>query len=1028
MFDIRGSQQLIMSPKADRLLFVALIIAVLFHGSALVHNVDKTYDAFVHIFFADHYARSWFEPWEYRWYTGFPVTSYPPLSHQLIALLSKIGGLKFGFMVVILSALCFFIVGIYRFSQLWVSKRSAGYAALFAVVASSIMQTIHIYGQLPTMIGIACLTNALPEVYGYFRTSQRRYLVSGLVILGVTVASHHVTTIFGMVFFIAPIVATALLDEVGVKGSFFNVAKDAIVLAFKKWKLFFTFFVIAGVEIVFIIFPYWFWSKTDPITQVSIPHGSRDSFIEVTSSGLMFFIIPLGFTLLMLPYIFRSLYIRRNIFLALSFSLLLLLGTGGTTPIPKLLLGKNAFEILTLDRFTFWASVIAIPFVGDFFRRLVEGDVRERVISRYGKKMYRFTSILMISLVGFQALFIADFHNFRALQPQSVDVQPILSFLERDQHDRWRFMTLGFGDQMAWLSANTSALSIDGNYHSARRVPEMTTQPLERLENSKFKGIQGIGSLQQFLTIPEKYHLKFIFSNDKFYDPILYFAGWERVQRLENGIMVWQKHDVPPLPTVLPQKEMPVVQKRMWGILPLFAFVVMLAVLFYYRGVFLISAFSSIENIGYNPQKGNRWLFGWMITVLTIAGGFWLKSLFTSYQKDPILLLKAYYNALDFKYFKEAHEFFPPHSISFDDYVLQLSVRDGLLASYGKLESFSEKILEKQPNRMRVLAITDWVTPLERLHQEVEHTVVKIGEKWFIEPPLFDQTIPPDEHIEKGVLGLHSQGKRKITTATTEHDDILDRPELHILSAKLMKIDSQYVVVGEVQNIDHLPAHLTIEAQLFDNQSRKLVSYNAKYATMHNVLPKETVPFRIEFEETAWVKEEDKAPFKFDPTEFTAYNFTHPPTHFRLFARAVVADRDMYRDAGVQQIKVVGSQKIKGEVYNHGIDEMSVPQILFTYYDQDQTVKWVDHLFLKDGVRQQAKQAFERELPSFGQINLVKKGTINDFFVNGLPQSSYLNHISTVNRPISKGLLPLPSQQGYVRLLVNAYIGNPTLY
>ena len=822
--------------------------------------------------------------------------------------------------------------------------------------------------------------------------------------------------------------ATALLDEVGVKGSFFNVAKDAIVLAFKKWKLFFTFFVIAGVEIVFIIFPYWFWSKTDPITQVSIPHGSRDSFIEVTSSGLMFFIIPLGFTLLLLPYIFRSLYIRRNIFLALSFSLLLLLGTGGTTPIPKLLLGKNAFEILTLDRFTFWASVIAIPFVGDFFRRLVEGDIREHVISRYGKKMYRFTSILMISLVGFQALFIADFHKFRALQPQSVDIQPILNFLERDQHDRWRFMTLGFGDQMAWLSANTTALSIDGNYHSARRVPEMTSQPLERLENSKFKGIQGIGSLQQFLTIPEKYHLKFIFSNDKFYDPILYFAGWERVQRLENGIMVWQKHDVPPLPTVLPQKEIPVVQKRMWGILPLFAFVVMLAVLYYYRGVFLISAFAEVENVGYNTRQGNRWLFGWMVIVLTIAGGFWLKALLTSYQKDPIVLLKSYYNALDFKYFKEAHGYFPPHSIGFDDYVLQLSVRDGLLASYGKLDSFSVKILEKQPNQMRVLVITDWVTPLERYHQETEHKVVKIGANWFVEPPIFDQKTPPDEHIEKGVLGLHSQGKRKITTATTEHDDILDRPELHILSAKLMKIDSQYVVVGEIQNIDHLPAHLTIEAQLFDTQRRKLVSYNAKYATMHNVLPKEIVPFRIEFEETAWVKEEDKNPLKFDPTEFTAYRFTHQPTTFRLFARAVVADRDMYRDAGVQQVKVVGTQKIKGEVYNHGIDEMSVPQILFTYYDQDQTVKWVDHLFLKDGVRQQAKQAFERELPSFDRINLVRKGTINDFFVNGLPQRSFLNHVNAANRPPKGGLLPLPAQQGYVRFLVNAYIGNPTLY
>ena len=166
-----------MPQKADRLLFIALILTILFHGSSLLYNVDKTYDAFVHIFFADHYARSWFEPWEYRWYTGFPTTSYPPLSHQLIALLSKIGGLKFGFIVVILSFLCFFIVGIYRFAQLWVPKRSAGYAAVFAVVASSIVQTIHIYGQLPTMLGIACLMNTLPEIYAYFRTEKKKHLI-----------------------------------------------------------------------------------------------------------------------------------------------------------------------------------------------------------------------------------------------------------------------------------------------------------------------------------------------------------------------------------------------------------------------------------------------------------------------------------------------------------------------------------------------------------------------------------------------------------------------------------------------------------------------------------------------------------------------------------------------------------------------------------------------------------------------------------------------------------------------------------
>lgn len=1014
-----------MSQKADRLLFIALILAILFHGSALLYNIDKTYDAFVHIFFADHYARSWFEPWEYRWYTGFPTTSYPPLSHQLIALLSKIGGLKFGFVTVMLSFLCFFIIGVYRFAQLVVPRRSAGYAALFAVVASSIVQTIHIYGQLPTILGISCLLNALPEIYAYFRTQKVKYLILAESTLAVTVASHHVTTIFGILFFIAPIIATALLDENGTEGGFFSVAKSTFLLAVKRWKLFLIFFSIAFLEIILIIFPYWYWSKTDPITQVSIPHGSRDSFIEVTSSGLMFFIIPLGFTLLMLPYIFKSLYTRRNTFLALSFSLLLLLGTGGTTPLPMMMLGKNAFNILTFDRFTFWASVIATPFIGDFFRRLIEGDIRERIINKYSQKMYHFTTLLIICAVAFQALFIINFHKFRSLQPAVVDIQPILQFLERDQHDRWRFMTLGFGDQMAWLSSNTTALSIDGNYHSARRVPEMTTQPLERLENSKFKGIQGIGSLQQFLTIPEKYHLKFIFSNDKFYDPILYFAGWERVQRLENGIMIWQKHDVPSLPSYLPKKEMPTYQKIMWGVLPVSAFFVMIILIFYSRKDYLFYQFTERKNDGFVPSKGNRWLFIWMGFMLSMATFFFIKSYFISFQKDPETVMKAYYNALDFKFFKEANSYFIPNSISFNEYILQLSVRDGLLASYGKLESISVKILTQKKNKAKVKVSTDWNTPLETYHLEAEHELLKIGTNWYIKPPFFSKVVTPDEHMEKGILALHSQGKRDISMATSEHDDVLDRLALNVLSAKLIQQDSTFVVVGEIQNTDYLAAHLTIEAQLFDKGGKKLVAYNAKYTTVHKVLPKEIVPFKIEFEETAWVKEEDNNQFSFNPKEFTAFDFTQAPVAFKIMARAVVADRDIYVDAGLQGIFVTKNTTIIGEAFNQGTEEVSVPQILFTYYDSDQTVRWVEHLFLKDGIRPQTKIPFEKHLPDLTKFKVIKVGTPNDFYINGLAQTGFPNRYQNTNR---FDLLPLPSKKGLMRLILNSYIANPTIY
>jgi hypothetical protein len=49
---------------------------------------------------------------------------------------------------------------------------------------------------------------------------------------------------------------------------------------------------------------------------------------------------------------------------------------------------------------------------------------------------------------------------------------------------------------------------------------------------------------------------------------LLYFSGWHRLQRLENGIMVWEKGDIPPLPEVLPRKDIPTYQKIMWGTVP----------------------------------------------------------------------------------------------------------------------------------------------------------------------------------------------------------------------------------------------------------------------------------------------------------------------------------------------------------------------------------------------------------------------------------------------------------------------------
>ena len=143
----------------------------------------------------------------------------------------------------------------------------------------------------------------------------------------------------------------------------------------------------------------------------------------------------------------------------------------------------------------------------------------------------------------------------------------MLNFLNRDDHMRWRFLTLGFGDQMAWLSSNSLAASVDGNYHSARRLPELTTRPVERLENAKFSGDDGLASLTDFLSNSEKYSLKYVFSNDRYYDPLLYYNGWNRTIRLENGIMVWEKGNISTIKPLTPKFVLPILKKA-WGIIP----------------------------------------------------------------------------------------------------------------------------------------------------------------------------------------------------------------------------------------------------------------------------------------------------------------------------------------------------------------------------------------------------------------------------------------------------------------------------
>lgn len=1025
--------------KSNKYLIVALLIGVVFHSSAIFFTLESTYDALIHMFFAQHYATSWFEPWNYSWYTGFTVMGYPPLVHQAIGLLSLIGGLKFGMFTVAIIGIVLFITGVYRYTLMITGNRTvAGYAAIVAVFSSSFVETLHIFGQLPSIIGVSVLMHCMPEIYLWIKNGRIRHLITSFSLLAVTITSHHVTPIFGMIFFIFPLIGTVIMDVAREQVNSYKEIKFKLFLTtfFKLFKRIVAFGAGSLFLIIFCIFPYWVNSKANPITQVPIPHGSRDNFIEVTSSGLMFFVIPWGILFFILPYILYRYYSKRYICFGLSISLLIVLGTGGTTPIPLKVLGETAFNILTLDRFTLWASIMSLPMFGEFVYRLIEGDLKTAIQNRFGNVYHRILGALFAGSFLFFAGFTITLGYFRPFQPQKINTLPLVNFLNQDQHDQWRFLPLGFGDQMATLSSQTKAKTVDGNYHSARRLPELTSRAIERLENSKFRGMEGIGSLQQFLTVPEKYNLKYVFSNDKFYDPILYFCGWHRLSLLENGIMVWEKLNVAPLPKVLPKDEVPLYLKLMWGIIPvltvILAFVINIQSIFFkalkIKDEVKPDFFKFVVPYSKFPFKIIVILHLWIVLLLGIIGyGMYQSYLFNASQISPTNVVKAYYDALDFKYYEKAHSYINPEShLSISQFMLETSVADGILNSYAKLDAIEIKVIKSGDKRATLVAKTKWITPLEIINKDYYHEAVKQKGKWYLVPNKQPLDIPPDQFLANNSTEYYKQGRRKITTQQTYHEDVLKQPELEILSAKLIQYKGEYIIIGELQNIDNFPADVVLKSTLYNHNDKVLATFNAKDVIKHKIMPKETTPFKVNFEEISWLNKGVSQPTTFNPNEYTPKDIGETPANFDIQSAGNVAITDFYIQVALSDLKIENNH-LKGTLFNYGIQEVTVPELLISYYTDKKELLYVDHYFLREGVRVQRKQYFDYKMLDLTSCKIILS-SLENCYVNGLPNGNLARTIIPKrDREVEKDLLQKVDGKGFsfIKIEMNNYIGNP---
>ena len=536
-------------PEVSRPLPLSLILmaAVAIHLPLLLMQLPlKSFDTNFHILFASHYVNHWFDPWNPKWYAGFSQMTYPPLPQQWVAILSRIFGLDMAYMAVQFVAILLLVVGVYRFSLLWVSPRAASIAALASVFLGSESFLVYSAGQLGTTCAAPIYLNALPFLFEWVRFGKWRSFLKACVLFAAAAAAHHATLLFGSFLFAVPVLVLAFLDrQDGERVSTPAFVSRTALIA-----------VVVGGAIAIVLLPFWIALIHNPVTQTPIPHQSRASYILSPQWGMNYFVIPYGALILALPFIFlRGSMVARLRPLLFGFWIAFLLGLGGTTPVGHILLGR-AFDVLTMERFTYWATLLALPFVGLLAAELVA--------------RYRTTAIVgLTTLAAITCAAAVGWSTYRPADAEDFKVDTVASWLNRDGHDQYRYFTLGFGNKNARLAMLTNASSVDGEWNSGRTLPELTQNGAGALTSSKYFGEAGLDALRAMLAHADHYGIKWVFVRDHYYDPLLSFAGWRPVDNLDDKtITVWSKDGVPPATPVNANQIPPRWQGLMWGILP----------------------------------------------------------------------------------------------------------------------------------------------------------------------------------------------------------------------------------------------------------------------------------------------------------------------------------------------------------------------------------------------------------------------------------------------------------------------------
>jgi len=506
------------SPKAVSLILISTcILSFSFFSIPLLSGEYlRGWDARTHIFFASSYTNGWWDAIEPRWYNGYYKFSYPPLSHQLLALFS----MAFNDFEKSYQFLTWFFLGIaplavYQFSRIFTNEASSLAASLMFVFLPSVRLMVFGFGQFAGFVSLILLLFAVSDFSAYLKTGRTLNGFRSVCLVACSVASHHNTPIY-----LLPLILLAIILNESKHGNFRMILIRAT-----------TMLVACAIAALIVVFPFWLWLGNLEM-QTSIPHFSRQSIFADSDAAYFLLFHMYGPLTLFLPLAYTwCVFHRSNVILLVTGLFFTIMGLGGTTKLPAIIYG-DWWNWLTYERFGVWATIVALPIIGSFL------ITSRTAILRY---LSTLATVLLI-VTSFQWLHLPD--SLRTTPPP-IPLDEIIENFNKHPSCKERYLALGFGPQLPDLSTYTNANTVDGLWHTARTDPFLKQSGVGSLGDS-LAWTGGAAVLEDFLIRAPIILGDCIIINETSMDAAQYAritsrSGWQKLEVVSENISVWTK-------------------------------------------------------------------------------------------------------------------------------------------------------------------------------------------------------------------------------------------------------------------------------------------------------------------------------------------------------------------------------------------------------------------------------------------------------------------------------------------------------